>query len=588
MKGAYSYELLDSGVPVTENEWTHIALVQNGAQVDIYVDGMSENSVSNGAAPALSNPPNAVIGAYMWWGHHPGGCFNGSIDEVRIYDRALSAEEIQQLYQNGMGELIGLEITGPDEVAENFQAQYTAIAYYDNNSTRDVTDLAQWSVEPNTIVSIEAGLLQTEEIYEHQDITIYAQYTEGEVTVDAEKAVSVFAVCPSGSALDFDGQGDYVDVPSLTTLNSPFSVSVWAKMSDYSDGTYPTIVGKWIVRTHRQFVLSYHDASDVIYAHLFDDSDDSHQQVISTYQPPLDVWFNAVLTYNGTHGKIYINGVLNVTQEAVGDYLNDVDVDVGIGARSDGSGAFFNGAIDDVCIYNRALSAEEIQANMYMRLTGNEPNLVAYWDFDEGEGQIAYDMSPNGNNGQLGSAPTGDGSDPAWVDSDAPISICIPVDVDIKPQSCPNPLNVSSKGVLPVAILGSESFDVSTIVATSVRLAGVEPIRDSYEDVAAPFADANECECATDGPDGYLDLTLKFNTLAIVNALGEVTDGDVLPLTLTAVLLDETTIEGADCIVVRGKFKPLNKADFNKDGVVDIVDFAIIAESWLQSSFVED
>jgi hypothetical protein len=54
MKGAYSYELLDSGVPVTENEWTHIALVQNGAQVDIYVNGMSENSVSNGAAPALS------------------------------------------------------------------------------------------------------------------------------------------------------------------------------------------------------------------------------------------------------------------------------------------------------------------------------------------------------------------------------------------------------------------------------------------------------------------------------------------------------------------------------------------------------
>jgi hypothetical protein len=83
-----------------------------------------------------------------------------------------------------MGELIGLEITGPDEVAENFQAQYTAIAYYDNNSTRDVTNLAQWSVEPNMIASIEAGLLQTEEIYEHQDITIYAQYTEGEVTVE--------------------------------------------------------------------------------------------------------------------------------------------------------------------------------------------------------------------------------------------------------------------------------------------------------------------------------------------------------------------------------------------------------------------
>lgn len=59
-------------------------------------------------------------------------------------------------------ELVSLEIVGPGEVAEDSQTQYRAIAIYDNNSTADVTDLADWSVEPNDIASITAGLLTTE------------------------------------------------------------------------------------------------------------------------------------------------------------------------------------------------------------------------------------------------------------------------------------------------------------------------------------------------------------------------------------------------------------------------------------------
>lgn len=127
----------------------------------------------------------------------------------------------------------------------------------------------------------------------------------------------------------------------------------------------------------------------------------------------------------------------------------------------------------------------------------------------------------------------------------------IEVDLDIKPGSCPNPLNVRSKGVLPVAILGSENFDVSMIDVASIRLADVAPIRSNYEDVAAPVIDGQECECTTEGPDGYLDLTLKFKTQDIVQALGEVVNGETLVLTLTGESLDGTPIEGADCIRVK-------------------------------------
>jgi hypothetical protein len=126
------------------------------------------------------------------------------------------------------------------------------------------------------------------------------------------------------------------------------------------------------------------------------------------------------------------------------------------------------------------------------------------------------------------------------------------VDADIKPGSCPNPLNVRSKGVLPVAVLGTADFDITTIDLASVRLAGVPPIRSSFEDVATP-ADGDECECTTAGPDGHIDLSLKFNTEDIVKAIGEVADGKVLELTLMGELLDGTAIEGTDCIVIIAK-----------------------------------
>ncbi|MHC4086248.1 MAG: DPP IV N-terminal domain-containing protein [Planctomycetota bacterium] len=162
------------------------------------------------------------------------------------------------------------------------------------------------------------------------------------------------------------------------------------------------------------------------------------------------------------------------------------------------------------------------------------------------------------------------------------------VDIDIKPGSCPNPLNVKSKGVLPVAILGSEDFDVHSVDVASIRLAGVAPIRSSYEDVTTLFSDSNECECSTEGPDGYLDLTIKFETQKIVEALGEVDHDDELVLELTGVLSDETPIEESDCVIIRGKHKPINPADINKDGVVNIVDFSMVADNWLQSSIIKD
>ncbi|MHC4657997.1 MAG: NHL repeat-containing protein [Planctomycetota bacterium] len=178
------------------------------------------------------------------------------------------------------------------------------------------------------------------------------------------------------------------------------------------------------------------------------------------------------------------------------------------------------------------------------------------------------------------------------IDQPMILDLVIEVAVDIKPGSCPNPVNVKQTGVVPVAILGTEDFDVNEIDVASVRLEGVAPIRSSFEDVATPVSDSNDCNCITDGPDGYFDLTLKFETQRIVEAIGDVNDGDVVALMLTGVLFDpmpfETPIEGADCILIRGRHKPISPADINKDGVVNAADFAIFAQNWLQSSIVDE
>jgi hypothetical protein len=130
-----------------------------------------------------------------------------------------------------------------------------------------------------------------------------------------------------------------------------------------------------------------------------------------------------------------------------------------------------------------------------------------------------------------------------------------PVAVDIKPQSCPNPIGVSDKGVLPIAILGSDTFYVSQIDPASVELEGISPLRWALEDIAAPYepflGKGDIYDCNEAGPDGFLDLTLKFKAQEVVAALGEVNDGDVLVLHLTGNLMEEyggTLIVGEDVV----------------------------------------
>lgn len=127
--------------------------------------------------------------------------------------------------------------------------------------------------------------------------------------------------------------------------------------------------------------------------------------------------------------------------------------------------------------------------------------------------------------------------------------------VDIKPGSCENPVNKKSKGKLPVAIIGTQDFDVTEIDISSIQLEGVTPIKTKTEDVVGK-------DCNNKGPDGHLDINLKFRTQDIVAAMGEINDGDVITFQLTGSLNSGTEFEGEDKVLIPNKG---NDKDSDKD-----------------------
>ena len=131
------------------------------------------------------------------------------------------------------------------------------------------------------------------------------------------------------------------------------------------------------------------------------------------------------------------------------------------------------------------------------------------------------------------------------------------VPLDIKPQSCPNPFNFKAKGVLPVAILGTEDLDVTMLDPAASLLEGVTPIRWTIEDVATPYepflGKVELLDCTEAGPDGFLDLVLFYNRQEVAAAIDYAIDGDVLVLWLDTKLMDDyggTVLVGQDVVKI--------------------------------------
>jgi len=134
---------------------------------------------------------------------------------------------------------------------------------------------------------------------------------------------------------------------------------------------------------------------------------------------------------------------------------------------------------------------------------------------------------------------------------------------DIKPGSCPNPINLTSQGILPAAIAGTADFDVKKIDPATIKLfiegveEGVAPIRWSFEDVATPYLGQEACGCHELTADSFMDLALKFDSQEVVTTLklAEV-KGQTVPLVIRGNLTGDNggqAFEGKDCVRVLDK-----------------------------------
>jgi len=118
----------------------------------------------------------------------------------------------------------------------------------------------------------------------------------------------------------------------------------------------------------------------------------------------LDTWYHIAASYDGSLGKIYVNGQLENSQTFATPLSNSPGGQLIIGIDRDGSSNYnqaFKGCMDEVRIWNTIKSQSEIQASMNTSLIGNENNLVAYFNMEQNGGNELLDISGNQYNGPL-------------------------------------------------------------------------------------------------------------------------------------------------------------------------------------------
>ncbi|MCA9435405.1 MAG: FG-GAP repeat protein, partial [Candidatus Omnitrophica bacterium] len=227
------------------------------------------------------------------------------------------------------------------------------------------------------------------------------------------------------SALSFDGVNDYVDLPNdlihastVLTLEARFKTTSTGVIFGYQDHHYSELNG--------DFVPCIFVGTDGKLQAVFWDEDhvDGPRPVmgIQSSQTVNDgEWHHVALVGNNTSQKAYLDGELIGERQASILHWDMIYNQIGIGqtrfwGQVNGGWFPFNGLIDEVRLWNVARSQQAIQEDMNLTLSGEESNLVAYWNFDEGEGQVAGDLSPNAHHGELGSTPGEDANDPTWSD----------------------------------------------------------------------------------------------------------------------------------------------------------------------------
>ncbi len=311
----------------------------------------------------------------------------------------------------------------------------------------------------------------------------------------------------SGTALSFDGAGNYVDAGAWSP-GSQWTVEAWVWPASAPGGRH-TIAGGF--SANLDWGITDQDGQLGV---AIRPPGGSSRTVGSGVFPTVNSWYHVAGSCDGATAKIYINGILRNSSPVDPNYVGTT-AGLRLGGEVCCGGNNFPGLISEVRIWNRALAPTEIAANMNLSLTGSESGLAAYWRCNEGAGNTLADASGHGHTGTL--------NGPTWITL--------------------GPTNVSPLGLFAQYLLSIDLLDTlpPSITAVSLPAEGtiVSNIIDRFtlgfsEDMAlATVTNTANYELRNAGADGVFDtgddqLYQLVNSPAYVSGLGGsyfITDG---------------------------------------------------------------
>ena len=260
-------------------------------------------------------------------------------------------------------------------------------------------------------------------------------------------------------SLDFDGESDYVEVTNESAVIAnadQMTLSGWVYPRGPNADSYTQFDGFFGFRNNEDadfYLLQLGNYK--VEARLKVPGGGEFTIVTAENSIISETWHHLALTYDGSNMILYIDGIEAGSTGAYGQITNEF-LPFNIG-RLIWQTTYFDldGQVDEVSLWNLALTEQQVQDYMYADLTGEE-GLVGYWKLNEGTGSTAYDSSDEGNNGQIYGA--------TWsTDTPGPSTITVNVSYNDGWNLVGLPVSVDDTGyvsLFPEAISGTlYSFD---------------------------------------------------------------------------------------------------------------------------------
>jgi len=340
------------GPYVTNNAWNHVVYVYDGSEEVIYANGVKGTPSTK---TGLIDTGTTYLQIGRGHGEGPHYFFNGTIDEVAIYDRALTEEEIQDHYNEGAGkgycEVAAVCGNGIIETGEECDDGNTADGDGCSSSCTLEPVVPTCGQEHTAgMVSYWKGDGNADDSYDANDGTLMngAAFTIGQV----------------GQAFSFDGSDDYVDagMGSNTIMAGKYmTIESWVYPKALASGINKA--DSIIIKRGSYYTVLRNDADKNWYEVLFYGltQDPVYLYHRSNSEIPLNQWTHVATTWDGTDIKMYINGNLDRSIPVTGSITDPNAYPLTIGYDSDMYDNVFNGTIDEVAIYDRALTADEVK-----------------------------------------------------------------------------------------------------------------------------------------------------------------------------------------------------------------------------------